>query len=365
MPVPAAHRLGGMQLAFSAADIAAIVQPLSVKGSTAATVRAIASLGSARSGDLSFLGNPKYKTEVAKTAASVVLLPTDYVGEPAADQQFLFVDKPSVALARVCSRVEHMLWPKPAPGVHPTAVIAAGAQVAASAAIGAFCVIQEGAVVGERTRIDSHAFIGRNVRVGADCWFMSRATLTTECVIKDRVRLQPGVVIGSDGFGYEFIQGRHEKVPQVGMVVVENDVEIGANSTIDRARFSHTVIGEGTKIDNLVQIGHNVVIGKHCLICAQVGIAGSTTLHDYVVLGGQAGIAGHITLGKGVKANGQTGVHADVEPGVFLSGTPGLPYQLEQRINVLRKRLPDLFKRVDALEVFAGELKKSSAPSQS
>lgn len=365
MPASATHGLGGMQLAFSAADIAAIVQPLSIKGSTAATVRAIASLGSARAGDLSFLGNPKYKTEVATTAASIVLLPSDYAGEPAPDQQFLFVDKPSVALARVCSRIEQMLWPKPVPGIHPTAVIASGAQIAASATVGPFCVIESGAMIGERTHLEAQVFVGRNARVGADCWLMPRATIATECVLGDRVRLQPGAVVGSDGFGYEFVQGRHEKVPQVGNVVLENDVEIGANSTIDRARFSRTVIGEGTKIDNLVQIGHNVVIGKHCLICAQAGVSGSTTIEDYVVLGGQAGIAGHLTIGKGSKADGQTGVNSDLAPGSFVKGSPCMPYNFEQRFNVLKKKLPDLFKRVDALEELAEGLKKSSAPSQS
>jgi len=349
-----------MQLAFSAAEIAAIIQPLSSKGSTSATVRGIASLGSAQAGDLSFLGNPKYKTEVASTAASIVLLPPDYSGEPASGQQFLFVEKPSVALARICSRIEQLLWPKPIAGVHPSAVIDSSAQVAASATIGPFCVIEAGVVIGERTHVEAQAFIGRNARIGNDCWLMPRVTVATACVVKDRVRLHPGVVIGSEGFGYEFVQGRHEKVPQVGYVLIENDVEIGANSTLDRARFSRTVVGEGSKIDNLVQVGHNVVIGKHCLICAQVGISGSSTLEDYVVLGGQAGIAGHLTIGKGCKVDGQTGVNSDLAPGSFVKGSPCLPYNFEQRLNVLRKKTPDLFKRVDALESAAG-LKKSSA----
>lgn len=350
-----------MQLAFSAADIAAIVQPLSVKGTTGATVHGIASLGSARAGDLSFLGNPKYKSEVAASQASVVLLPADFEGEPVAGQQFLLVEKPSVALARICARIEQLLWPKPAPGIHPSAVIAVDAQVAASATVGPLCVIEAGAVIGERTHLQAQAFIGRNARIGADCWLMPRVSVATECVIKDRVRLQAGVVVGSDGFGYEFVQGRHEKVPQVGNVVIENDVEIGANSTLDRARFSQTVVGEGTKIDNLVQIAHNVIIGRHCLVCAQVGISGSSTLEDYVVLGGQAGVAGHLTIGKGSKADGQTGINSDLAPGSFVKGSPCMPYNLEQRFNVLKKKLPELFKRVDALESFAEESKKSSA----
>ena len=354
-----------MQLAFSAAEVASIVQPLSIKGATAASIRDIASLRSAKPGDLSFLGNPKYKTEVAATAASIVLLPLDYAGEPAPGQQFLFVEKPSVALARVCARIEQLLWPKPVPGIHPSAIVDPTAHIAASATIGAFCVIEAGVVVGERTHLQAQAFIGRNASIGADCWFMPRVVVTSECVVKDRVRLQPGVVVGADGFGYEFVAGRHEKVPQVGNVVIENDVEVGANSTFDRARFSQTVVGEGTKIDNLVQVAHNVRIGRHCLICSQAGISGSTTLEDYVVLGGQAGLAGHLTVGKGSKFDGQTGVNSDIAPGSFMKGTPALPYNLEQRINVLRKRLPDLFKRVDALEEKLAASEKPSAASQS
>lgn len=350
-----------MQLAFSAADIAAIVQPLSHKGTTDATLRGIASLGAAQPGDLSFLGNPKYKPEVAASRASLILLPSDYAGEPAPGQQFLFVENPSAALARLCARVEQLLWPKPDPGIHATAVIAPSAQVAPTATVGPFCVIEDGAVIGERSHVQAQTFVGRNARIGADCWLMPRVVVAAECVLKDRVRLQPGVVVGSDGFGYEFAKGRHEKVPQVGNVLIESDVEIGANSTLDRARFSQTIVGEGTKIDNLVQIAHNVVIGKHCLICAQVGISGSTTLADYVVLGGQAGLAGHLSIGKGCKVDGQSGVNTDLDPGSFVKGSPCVSYNLEQRINVLRKKLPDLFKRVGALEAAAEGLEKSSA----
>jgi UDP-3-O-[3-hydroxymyristoyl] glucosamine N-acyltransferase len=218
--------------------------------------------------------------------------------------------------------------------------------------------VEDGAVVGERTHLQAQVFNGRAASIGDDCWLMPGVMVATECRLGRRVRLHAGVVIGSDGFGYEFVAGRHEKVPQVGQVVIEDDVEIGANTTIDRARFSRTLIGEGTKIDNLVQIAHNVVIGKHCLICAQAGVSGSTVVGDYVVLGGQAGLAGHITVGRGSKIDGQTGVNSDLEPGSSAKGTPCLPYQLEQRINVLRPRLPELFRRVDALEE---QIKKSSA----
>jgi UDP-3-O-[3-hydroxymyristoyl] glucosamine N-acyltransferase len=339
-----------MQVSFTPAEIAEIVQPVATRGGTTETIRGLASLAEASAGDLSFLGNAKYKTQVAATRASIVLLPADFAGEPAANQQFFLVKNPSVALARICARIEQSLWPKPAPGVHPSAVVAAGAEIAASATVGPLCVIEADAVIGERAHLQAQVFVGRAARIGDDCWLMPGVVLAAECELGRRVRLQPGVVIGSDGFGYEFVQGRHEKVPQVGNVVIGDDVEIGANSALDRARFSRTTVGEGTKIDNLVQIAHNVIIGRHCLLCSQVGISGSTTLEDYVVLGGQAGLGGHITIGQGAKAGGQAGITADVEAGAFINGTPAIPFQLERRLAILHQRLPDLFKRVDALE---------------
>lgn len=344
-----------MQLMLSLEEIAAIVQAREIRGTTGDRVTGIAALDTAKPGDLSFLGNPKYKLQVAETAASVVLLPLDYEVKPKDNQVFLLLEKPSAGLARLCARIEQWLWPKPEPGVHPTALVAPDAQIDPSATVGPFCIIESGARIGPGTHLQAHIFIGRRAVIGANCWLMPRVVVAAECIIKDRVRLQPGVVVGADGFGYEFVAGRHEKIPQVGQVVIENDVEIGANSTLDRARFSQTVVGEGTKIDNLVQVAHNVVIGKHCIICAQAGISGSTTVQDYVIIGGQAGLAGHLTVGSGSKIDGQTGVNSDLEPKSFVKGSPCLPYNLEQRINVLRKKLPELFKRVDALEERLGK----------
>ena len=339
-----------MQVAFSPADIAAITGAQRIAGATSLTITDIASLEAAQPGDLSFLGNAKYKSQVAGSRASALLLPLDYTGEPGADQVFIFVENPSVALARVCSRIEQSLWPKLPPGVHPSAVVAPTAKVDPSAHVGPLCVVEEGASIGPRAILQASVFVGREAVVGADCFLMPGVILATICVLGQRVRLQPGVVIGADGFGYEFVKGRHEKVPQVGSVVIGDDVEIGANSTLDRARFSRTTVGEGTKIDNLVQIAHNVIIGKHCILCSQVGISGSTTIEDYVVLGGQAGVGGHITLGKGTKIGGQTGVAFDTTPGSYLNGTPAMPYMTERRLQILHQRLPDLFKRVEALE---------------
>lgn len=339
-----------MQVAYTPEEIAAIVSPQRTSGQTSQPIRDIASLKSAQPGDLSFLGNPKYRAEVAATRASLVLVPLDHVGEPQADQVFFFVEKPSVALARLCARIEQSLWPKPPAGIHPSAVIASTAKISPAATVGPLCVVEDGATVGAGSVLQASVFLGRNASVGENCWVQPGCVIAGGCELKNRVRLQPGVVIGSDGFGYEFVNGRHEKVPQIGIVIVEDDVEIGANSTLDRARFSRTVVGAGTKIDNLVQVGHNVIIGKHCILCAQVGISGSTTLEDYVVLGGQAGVGGHITLGKGTKAGGQSGIAFDTEPGSYLNGTPAMPYMAERRLQVLHQKLPELFKRVENLE---------------
>jgi UDP-3-O-[3-hydroxymyristoyl] glucosamine N-acyltransferase len=344
-----------MKVSFTQDEIAAITRPARTAGATRDEITGIASLGSAKPGDITFLGNMKYKGAVAASRASVVLLPADYRGEPGPNQVHMFVDNPSAALARLCSRVEQALWPKPKPGIHPSAVVDPGAKVAGSATIGPLCVVEAGASLGERVHLQSGVFVGRGSSVGEDSWLMAGVVVAPECTLGKRVRLHAGVVIGSDGFGYELIKGRHEKVPQVGTVELGDDVEIGANSTVDRSRFEKTAIGEGTKIDNLVQIGHNVVIGKHCLLCALVGVAGSVTLGDYVVVGGQSGLAGHLTVGSGAMIAAQSGVKDDIPAKTSVWGSPSMPLLLEQKITILRNRLPELFKRVDALEKKAGK----------
>jgi len=339
-----------MPVAYSPAEIAALVGAQRIVGSTLLRIGDIASLSEAREGDLSFLGNKKYRPQVPGCQATVLLLPLDYVGAPRTGQVFLYVDNPSVALARLCARIEQALWPKPPAGIHPSAVVAATAKVDATAHIGPLCVIEDGVVIGAGTVIQASVYVGHGARVGEGCWIMPGCMIASYCSLANRVRLQPGVVVGSDGFGYEFVQGRHVKLPQIGTVEIGDDVEIGSNSTLDRARFSRTVVGEGTKIDNLVQVAHNVVIGRHCILCSQVGISGSTTIEDYVILGGQTGVAGHLTIGKKAKAGGQTGIASDIPAGSYVNGTPAIPFMLERRLQILHQRLPDLFKRVGALE---------------
>lgn len=339
-----------MDISFSPDEIVAASRAQRTLGSTAETIRGIAGLAEAQPGDLSFLGNSKYRPEAKATRASVVLVPSDFDGQPAANQMLVFVDQPSVALARICKRVEQSLWPRPAAGIHPTACVDPGAQVPDDCTIGPLCVVETGARLGRRCHLQAQAFVGRGAVLGDDCWLMPGSVVAAECRLGNRVQLQPGAVVGSDGFGYEFVGGRHEKVPQVGVVVLEDDVEIGANTTLDRARFSRTVVGEGSKIDNLVQVAHNVIIGRHCLICAQVGISGSTVVEDFVVMGGQVGLAGHIRIGRGAKFGAQSGISNDVPPGATYFGSPAQDMGMEKRIIALRRRLPELFKRVEALE---------------
>lgn len=348
-----------MDLSLSIEDISAITLPERIVGSTDRQVSRLSSLQEAQEGDLSFLGNPKYKKAVAGSQATLILVPADYEGTPGEGQVFFFQKSPTLALAQVCGRIEQRMWPKPAAGIHPSAVVAEGCKVAESASIGPLCVLEEGVEIGAGVVLQSQVFLGRQTVVGPDSCLMAHVAVHGHCKIGSRVRLHSGVVIGSDGFGYDTdAQGRHQKLPQVGEVVIGDDVEIGANTTIDRARFNRTEIGEGTKIDNLVQIGHNVIIGRHCIIISQVGIAGSATLEDYVLVGGQAGIAGHLHVGQGSMIAGKSGIHKDLPPKSYVGGAPSVPIMLEHKIGILRRRLPELFRDVQQLTETVKKLSK-------
>ncbi len=338
-----------MPTSFTIAELAALTGAEAVEGACAGPITGVAALAEATSADLSFLGNAKYAEAVAASRAGVILVPVAFAGKPAAGQAFLRVANPSYALALFCGVLEARLWPRPPAGIHATAVVAASAKVDTAAHVGPLCVIGEGAVVAAGAVLEARCYVGAHAKVGTDCWLKPGVTVGDYCVLGARCRIQSGAVIGSDGFGYEPVNGEIQRIPQIGNVVLEDDVEVGANSTLDRARFSQTVVGRGTKIDNLVQIAHNVRIGRQCLITAQVGIAGSTTLGDHCVLGGQSGVAGHLTLGDRVKLGAQTGLFEDVPADGFMNGTPAVPFGLERRLVVLSRRLPDLFKKVDSL----------------
>lgn len=340
-----------MRLRLTLADLLEVLPEPETSGEkNDLLITGIASLDKAGEGDLAFLGNPKYRAQVAESQATLILLPRDYEGEPGPGRVYVRVENPSHALARVCHLIEGKLFPSPSPGVHPSACVEEGAQVASTASVGPFCYLGPDVRVGENARIGSHVHLGSEVIVGDDCRFFPGVKILARCEIGPRVTLNAGVVVGSEGYGFDQVEGAHAKIPHLGKVVIEEDVEIGANTCIDRARFDETRIGAGSKIDNLVQIGHNVAIGKRCLIVAQVGISGSVVFEDDVVVGGQAGFAGHLTVGRGAKIAGQAGITKNVEPGAFLKGNPALPFPVAQRIAVLQRKLPDLFKRFAELD---------------
>ncbi|PWU05554.1 MAG: UDP-3-O-(3-hydroxymyristoyl)glucosamine N-acyltransferase [Verrucomicrobia bacterium] len=338
------------QIRYTQKELEAILEPLSIEGKTESTITSVAALDKAQKGDLAFLSNLKYKDLVPSSRASIILIAQDYEGKPSEDQVYFRVENPSHALAKLCMTIEGKLWPKPIPGIHPTAVIEPTAEVDPEAHIGPLCVIGAGAKIKKNVALGAGVFIGVGVSIDEGSILMPQVRVLDYCQIGKRVRLHSGVVIGSDGFGYYFDGVGHRKIPQVGGVVIEDDVEIGANTTIDRARFSQTRIGAGTKIDNLVQIGHNVEIGKHCIIVAQTGIAGSSVLEDYVVVGGQVGIADHVRIGQGTKIGSQSGINHNLEAGSNVRGSPAYSYMSAQRVEILKKRLPELFARVSSLE---------------
>ena len=308
----------------------------------------------AKKDDLTFLANPKYEPLLKDTQAGVILVPRQ-ISCPG--KTLIRVDNPSLSFTQV---VNYLL--KDAPdykphGIHPTAVIAPGAKIATGAAIGAHTIIEDGAIVSEGCIIYAHCYVGHEAHLGKDCLIYPQVVLREKVVLGNRVIIHSGTVIGSDGFGFVTVDGRHMKIPQVGTVLIEDDVEIGANVTIDRARFDKTVIGEGTKIDNLVQIAHNVTIGKDCLIVAQSGIAGSTRLGNYVILAAQAGLVGHIDIGDGAIVTAQSGVSRSIKAGEQVFGSPAHSLKVAFRNNAHIQRLDkyvetikDLKKRIEELE---------------
>jgi len=309
----------------------------------------VAALDTAGPGDVSFLGNDKYRTQFLTTAAGVVIVGRDEIEGPETTG-LVAVDNPSLAFAAI---VGHFATASAVftPGIHPKAAVDPNAMInPARTKVHAGAVVMEGARIGEGSEIGPNCVIGEHAVIGNDCRIMANVTIRERCVLGDRVIVQPGAVIGSDGYGYEFVKGRHQKIDQVGIVEIGDDVEIGANTTIDRARFGKTVIGEGSKIDNLVQIAHNVMIGKHSLIISQTGISGSAQLGDYVIAGGQVGIAGHVRIGDKATLGARTGVTTHLAGGQTYSGKPAQLLRDELKTQALLRRMPKLIERVKALE---------------
>ena len=337
---------------FTAAEIARHLQG-EVVGDAATVLNSFAPADSARAGDLTFAENEAYLAQAELSAASAIIVGSK---QKSAGKVLIRVANARVAFAKALS----LFFPEPVlpAGVHATAVVAPTAQLDPTAHVGPHCVI------GERARIGARVALHANDFVGADCWLhedvvlFPNVTLYPRTEIGQRVRVHSAAVIGSDGFGYVQDHGVHRKVPQIGNVIVGDDVEIGAGVTIDRGALGPTVIGKGTKIDNLVQIAHNVQIGEHCLLIAQVGIAGSTKLGNYVVLAGQVGLAGHLKIGSQVAVAAQSGVMNDIPDGEKWFGSPARPDREVKRQIVANRQLPDLLKRLGEIEKKLGLGKK-------
>lgn len=331
------------------AQLAALSTGTCDAGASCAPLTGFAALRDAGPGDFSFFGNERYLPDLRKTKASAVLVP-DHFAETVSGVALVRVGNPSAAFAEVVKR----FLPPPRtfqPGIHPAAVIDSTATLdPEKVRVRAGAVIEAGAVIGDGTEIGAGCVVGENVRIGRDCVLHANVSLYHHTVLGDRVVLHSGVVIGADGFGYEFIDGRHRKIDQVGLVQIDDDVEVGANSSIDRARFGKTWIREGAKIDNQVQIGHNVVIGKHCIIVAQVGIAGSSHIGDYTVIAAQAGIAGHLEIGPQIVIGARAGVTKSLPAKGHYMGYPAGPATEIRKQWVHIRKIGGLLQRVAALE---------------
>jgi len=310
-------------------------------------ISGLASLDDANPGDLAFFGNPKYLRSLRKSRASAALVPHGFGEE--VPPILIWVEDPGVAFSTLQPAFVPPAITFP-PGVHPTAVVSPKATVGEGVFIGPYVVVEPGANIGARSLIAAHSYIGHGVRIGEDCRIYPQVTIRERCTLANRVTLHSGVVIGADGFGYEFRDGGHQKIPQTGIVQIEDDVEIGANSTIDRARFGRTWIRKGTKIDNLVQIAHNVTIGEHSILCAQVGISGSTRVGSFVTIAGKAGINGHIEIGDGAVITGMAGVTKSVPPKEVRIGAPARSMKDYKTNFALLNKIPKLFERVKKLE---------------
>lgn len=339
---------------FTLVELAALTNSKLI-GNPEHVISGVADLETATSHDASFFSNPRYQQAMNHSNAGVIFVDSSAI--LIENKNYLLSDQPSQSFQQL---VDVLFPPRQSPsgftGIHPTAVIHQTAQISEGVTIGPHATIDEGAKIGASTFIGAGVYVGPDTTIGSFCLIYPRAIIREGCEIGDRVIIQPGAIIGSCGFGYITDKGRHVKLNQVGNVIIENDVEIGANATIDRARFQSTRIGQGSKIDNLVQIGHGVIVGPHNIIVAQVGIAGSTSTGRYVVLAGQVAIAGHLHLSDGVTVAGKSGVTKSLSSGKY-GGTPAVSLTEYNRNQVFLRniekyvnQLKNLTKRMESLE---------------
>ena len=323
-----------------------------VEGNSSAEVSGLSKIEEGKAGTLTFLANPKYISHIYSTGASIAIVSNDFVAEQALPETLTLI-RVADAYGSFAKLLEaYSQFKRPRPGIHASAVIDASVVIGENVHIGAGVVIEAGASVGNNAMIMAQSYLGEHVKIGDFTMVHPGVKVYSECVIGSNCTLHAGVIIGADGFGFApQADNRYAKVPQIGNVVVEDRVEIGANTAIDRATLGSTIIREGVKLDNLIQVAHNVEIGKNTVIAALTGIAGSTKIGENCMIGGQVGIAGHLTIANGVKIAAQTGISASVlKENVVLQGTPAVDTMDFKKSYIIHRRLPQLLERIERLE---------------
>jgi UDP-3-O-[3-hydroxymyristoyl] glucosamine N-acyltransferase len=344
------------------AKIASLVGAQAPPGKESIAITGVATLIDAGPTELSFLGSDAFVKQFVGTRAAAVLVQKAVKHLPVPHTVVLSVDDADLAMAKVLELLAEPV-PRPAPGVDPLARVDPSAQLGENVAIGPFCIVGRRTRIGDGSILHSHISIGDDVTLGQNCQIFPNVTIRERITIGNRVIINAGSVLGTDGFGYRWDGAKHAKIPQIGTVIIEDDVEIGSCVCIDRAKFSATRVGAGTKIDNLVQVAHNVTIGPHCIIVGQVGLAGSATLGPGVVLGGQVAIRDHINVGAQAMVAACAAVADDVPPNTIVSGIPALPHRQMLREQAALRRLPDLIVQVRKLQESVDELLKKLPPA--
>ena len=340
---------------FTAKQIAEFLNG-TIEGDVTAKVNGFSKIEEGKPGTLTFLANPKYEHYIYSTKAAIVLVNDDFHPSAPIESTLLRVPNAYAALASLLHFVEQTQTQKE--GIDPSAFIAPSARVGAGGYVGHFAYIGEHSVIGRGCRIYPHAYIGDNVQIGDDTIVYPHVTIYNGCVVGSRCILHAGAVVGSDGFGFAPENGTYRKIPQLGNVVIEDEVEVGANTTIDRAVMESTTIHRGVKLDNLIQIAHNVQIGENTVMASQVGVSGSTKVGRHCMIGGQVGLGGHIHIGDGTQIGAQSGIISNIDAGSRVMGSPAMPLKTFFRSSITLRKLPDMYLEIDRLRKEVEELKK-------
>jgi UDP-3-O-[3-hydroxymyristoyl] glucosamine N-acyltransferase len=344
-------------MVFKLSDIVEILRCPSPRGSVDRTVTGIATLREATESELSFLGSEKYLADFETTRAAATIVQKRVKLPPNHGKAVLLVDDADLAVAQLLERFAPPI-PRPPVGRHHLATVAPSASIGENGRVGPGVFVGDDCRIGRNVVLHAGVHVGSDVAIGDDCELFPQVVIRERVTIGNRVIIHAGTVIGSDGFGYRWDGSKHQKIPQIGTVIIEDDVEIGSCVCIDRAKFAATRIGRGSKIDNLVQVGHNVVVGPYCIIVGQAGLAGSVTLGGGVVLGGQSAVRDHVTMGDGSAVAACSGVAEDVQPKTIVSGLPALPHRQTLREQAALRRLPDLVVQVRKLQEELDRLRK-------